>query len=645
MASRSLILALLLGTVLPSSAAAQDPPPAVEADRHLSSLERHLDGLVSYAMEEHHLPGVVVSVVHTDGLVLAKGWGRARLQPDVPVDPDRTLFRVGSISKTFTFTGVMQQIEAGRLRLDEDVSTYLEGVEVAGTERFGPLTMTHLITHTPGFEATNIGHGAAASTEGDHSLTGYLARYQPARVRPPGELASYSNYGVNLAGKVLQDLSGEDFAEYMERHVLGPLGMTRSSFREWPGEPAEGYLDPDLAADRAVAYQWSGGRFRPYRRLFMHHGRYPSGSLSTTATDVARFMRAHLNGGAVDGSRILEPETTSAMHRVLFRNTDGVMGNAHGFWSGRMAGYRTIEHGGYVLGFPSNMVLVPELDLGIFVATNGDDGRELVIRLPRTVVQTFFPERSDLPEPDSGLADRADVYEGTYLGTRRGYTTVDRLGALERSLATVSVTESGHLVVTGLGEARRYVPSGDRRFVDVEGGRSVVFDVEEGRPPRFLMAIQAFERVSFWGTARSFRLVTLLGCVVLAGALIGFWLRRNREVEETEIERWSSRLLGATAALWLVSVGALLFRLARQGSPDPMTMAQFPDPLAAVALWGMLVSAVLTGASVLGLVPIWRHQSWGTGRVLRHTGVVAVMVAMTLMLWQWNAIGVQVTGG
>lgn len=620
---------------------ARDDAAPVDPDQ----LERLLDGLVGYAMEEHHLPGVVVSVVNGDGLLLAKGWGRSRLQPDEPVDPDRTLFRVGSISKTFTFTGVMQQVEAGRLRLDEDISTYLDGVEIAGTDRYGPLTMTHLMTHTPGFEATNIGHGAAASLKGDHSLTEYVTRYRPARVRPPGELASYSNQGVSLAGKVLQDVSGEDFAEYMERHVLGPLDMTRSTFRDWPGEPVEGYMDPELAADRATANHWSGGRYRPYGRLFFHRGRYPSASLSSTATDMARFMRAHLNGGAVEGSRLLEPETTARMHRVLFRNADGVMGNAHGFWSGRIAGFRTIEHGGHVLGFYSNMVLLPELDLGIFVSTNGDDGRELVTTLPRKMVQTLFPNPLGLPDSDPGLVERSEIYEGKYLATRRGYTTLDKILAMMSGIASVSVADTGHLIVTGLGEARRYVPAGDHRFLNVTGGRSIAFEVADGEATRLLSPTQGYDRIGFWQTAGAFRLVTLGGGIVLVATLIGLWRRRGREVPQTQNERWSIWLVGTTAALWLVSVGALVFRMANQGGPEPMAMAHFPDPISAVALWGTLISAVLTGLCVLGLVPVWRHRSWGVGRSLRHTGVVAVMVTITLMLWQWNAIGVQVAGG
>lgn len=608
-------------------------------------LERFLDGLVSYAMEEHHLPGVVVSVVSGDNLLLTKGWGRARLQPDEPVDPERTLFHVASISKTFTSTGVMQQVEAGRLRLDEDISTYLESVEIADTDRYGPLTMTHLMTHTGGFEATNIGHSKAASIDGDYSLAEYVDRYQPARVRSPGELASYSNYGVSLAGKVLEDVSGEDFADYMDRRVLEPLDMNRSSFRDWPGKPAEGYLNQSLAEDRAVAYRWSNGRHRPYHRFFMHGGSQPAASLSTTATDMARFMQAHLNGGTLDGNSILDAETAARMHQVLFRNAEGIMGNAHGFWSTEMAGYRTLEHSGYVLGFYSNMVLLPELDLGLFVATNGDDGRELITRLPRKVVKALFPDRSNLPEPDPRLVDRSEIYEGNYLATRRGYTTLDKILAMMSGIASVSVADSGHLIVSGLGEARRYVPAGNHRFVDVAGGRSIAFEVADGEATRFLLPAQAYERIGFWQTARAFYLVIVVGSVVLIGVLVGFWRRRRQHIDQNRPERWSARLLGITAVFWLVAMGTLLYRMANRGGPEPTGMVHFPDPLAAVALWGTLLSAVLTGLCVLGLAPVWHRRSWGIGRVLRHTAVVAVMVAITLMLWQWNAIGVQITGG
>lgn len=647
-----LLVPVALAFVLPLGTQAHDgarrsmtPVSALQIEAPTDTLagglisKDHLDGLVRYAMEAHHLPGVVVSIVHNDRLVLAKGWGHAQLGTNVPVDPARTLFRVASISKIFTFTGIMQLVETGQLELDQNISTYLEDVEVAGTEQFGPLTMTHLMTHTPGFEDTYVGHFYADSPTTDYPRTFYLNRYQPTRVRPPGEIISYSNYGVALAGKVLEDISGKAFADYMDQHVLHPIGMTRSSFRDGPR------LDRALARARATAYQWSGGRYQPFEHHFLHRGKYPAGALSTTAVDMARYMRAHLNGGAVGGTSLLRPETTAEMHRVLIRNADGIMGNAHGFWAGTIAGYATLEHGGAALGFHSNLVLIPELDLGIFVSTNGEAGRSFAARLPRMIVRTAFPPTSRLPDPDSSLMDRADIYAGTYLGTRRGYTTIDKMHELSNGMAQVSVTASGHLVITGLGDVRRYRPAGDHRFVNVDTERAIAFEVTDGRASGLMMATEAFERIGFWQTAQAFQLVMLVSFVVLIGTLIGFWIRRGREIEQTAAERWASGALGATAVCWLVSIGILLYRLSTPAGPERADLVHFPpDLLVAIALWGTLISAVLTSISLLGLIPVWRHRSWGMMRALRHTGIVAIMAVLTLMLWQWNAIGVQVTG-
>jgi len=612
--------------------------------------EPMIDGLVRYAMQSHRLPGVVLSVVRGGRLVLARGWGHARLDAEMPADPRSTLFRVASISKPVTFTAIMQLVEAGHLDLDAPISDYLDDVEIRGSSRYGPITMRHLMTHTAGFEDTYVGHFHADSPDTDASRTAYLNRYQPERVRAPGETISYSNYGVALAGQVLENLTAQPFAQAMDRNLLQPIGMTRTSFRDGPR------LDTSLAKARARAYRWHRGQYEAYGPPYVPQGLYPAGSMSTTATDMARFMRAHLNAGAIGEARLLEPRTTSTMHRVIARNADGVPGNAHGFWSGRVAGYETLEHGGSVLGFRANLVMVPELDLGIFVATNGDEGGVFTDRLPRLLIRSAVsPASSSLAESspqaharasEDSLTDRFGMYEGAYLTTRRGYTTIDKIIALTQGIASVTATPSGHLVMTGRGAPRRYAPLGNHRFINVDTERVIAFEVPGARATRIHTAMQSFERIGFWQTASAFYLVLFASVVVCLGILVGFLIRRGRSTTQPPTERWARIVLGGTAACWLVSIGTLVYRLMNAPGPDRPAFVHFPpDGLVATALWGTLCSTILTGVTVLGLIPIWRHRSWGSFGALRYTGAVAVFTVLTFMLMQWNAIGVHVTGG
>jgi CubicO group peptidase (beta-lactamase class C family) len=195
-------------------------------------LEAFIDGSVKTAMEDQHLPGVTVSVVQDGRLVLAKGYGLARTDPPQPVVADQTLFRIGSISKTFTFTGVMQLVELGRLDLNADIGPIISDVNIE--DSYGPITMIDLMTHSAGFEDAYLGFFYADSLETDLAATEFLNRYAPHRVRPPGEQIVYSNFGVDLAGKVIESVSGENFADYMDANIFNPWAWPVPVFATTP---------------------------------------------------------------------------------------------------------------------------------------------------------------------------------------------------------------------------------------------------------------------------------------------------------------------------------------------------------------------------------------------------------------------------
>jgi CubicO group peptidase (beta-lactamase class C family) len=168
-----------------------------------------------------------------DGEVLfARGYGKADIAKDEPVVADETLFPMASLSKLFTATAVMQLAEEGKLDLNEDVNVYLDDVEVPDTYPGRPVTLRHLLTHTAGFEDRFT--GSVARDASDLDLGEHLSKGMPARVRPPGEVMAYSNYGIALAGHVVEEASGVSFERYIEQNVLGPLGMESTTFAQPP---------------------------------------------------------------------------------------------------------------------------------------------------------------------------------------------------------------------------------------------------------------------------------------------------------------------------------------------------------------------------------------------------------------------------
>jgi len=607
-------------------------------------LEAFLDGTIKTAMEDKHLPGVTVSVVQNGQLILAKGYGLARTSPPQPVVAEETLFRIGSISKTFAFTAVMQLVEQGLLDLDADIETLMDDIRIE--DRFGPITMVDLMTHSAGFEDAYIGFFYADDIETDLASSDYLNRYAPHRVRPPADQIVYSNFGVNLAGKAIEAVSGESFADYTDKHIFEPLGMTRSSFRDYPNQVADGYLDSELERNRAIGYRWEGGKFAPYDQFFMHRAQYPAGSVSATATDMAIFMLAHLNGGAIDGKRVLSDASVEQMHKRLRSNADGIQGNAHGFWTGQIRGFRTVEHGGAVLGFLSDMVLIPELGLGIFVSTNGDDGRGLAMSLPRRVIENFYPAPASTLKPDPSFSGQREVYSGKYLSNRRGYKIIDKLASLG-SEETVNVSDEGYLITTSPGGSKRWLSLGNHLFENVDDGSRIAFEVDQSGVATRLYAAYGHtvsDRVSLLRSSQFFYIASGGALVLTLGSLFGFWLRRGQQLAQTPGERLAAFGIGINSLFWLLFFATFTTLWSGALGVEPEILVRYPTPLARAMHILAIVAATLAVAGIAGLLPVWRDGNWPVWRRLRHTLVVLTGLVMVWVLDDWNILGFRYLG-
>ncbi|WP_331233490.1 serine hydrolase domain-containing protein [Natronorarus salvus] len=597
----------------------------------LEGLEGFVDDLMAEGLAEHDVAGATVSVVHDGSVEFAKGYGYADVEAGREVRADETLFRIGSVSKLFGWTAAMQGAERDAFDLDTDVNRYLEEVTIPGTYT-EPITLSHLATHTPGFEERL--RGTFVANEDDlRPLAEVLREEQPARVRPPGELASYSNYGSALVGQVVAEWAGTSFEAYVEAEILAPLGMERTTF----GQPVPEDLEPDLSR----GYRYTGGGFREGE--FEYVGIPPAGSASATATDMARFMLANLNGGEVEGGRVLEPESVERMHERRFGHDDRINGVAFGFYERSRGDLRVIAHGGDTELFHTELLLIPDLDLGLFVSYNSPGGVAAREEFVGRFLDRFDPAAGSEPplEPD-GAPAHAEAIEGSYRGLRIAETTYEKLvGAT--STAEVAVDADGTVVVSTLGEEWRFVEIDDLLFREVGAEETLVFREEDGEITHAFLGsvpVMAFERLDWYERPLFQGAVAGLTLLVLLSAVVGWPLamvrRRYRDgpppPERPRIARW----LAGTGAVFLFGflVGVVVLL-----ATDPVGTLLSPPTTLQLLLVLPVLAALTTLWATLYVVRSWRASYWGVLSRLHYTLVVASAVGFCWLLSYWNLLG------
>src|SRR6266496_3722001 len=652
------LVSLILPTLLMAPVLAMHstpPPPSPTGLSDPRELETFLNGVLSAQLRDDHIPGATVSVVKDDRLFFAKGYGSADRQAGKPVSAQTTLFRIGSVSKLFTATAVLQLAEQGKLDLHADVSTYLKTFHLPATYP-QPITLAHLLTHTAGFE--DRGTGTFAQTTSDLEPLGqWLAAHLPARVRPPGELTAYSNYGFALAGYIVEQVSGMPFDQYVEQHLFQPLGMRSSTFRQ------------PLSADLSQGYTYSNGVYHP--GPFDVVQGVPEGAMSTTATDMANFMLAQLQNGRFGSQHILQPATANEMQTQQFTNYPRVPGMAYGFPEGNLNSQHLLVHTGFVPpSFSSLLALLPERQVGLFVSYNSAGGLSALGPLLQAFLDHYFPaSKATIPPPPAGFAERISQVSGTYWTTRRSSTTWEKLLVLGTG---VSVTDGGNgrLVIgqTTFAEVAPWV------FHQVDGQETVVFRAD---PNGMLMLrsgdpVDAFIKVAWYDTP-TFHLVLLVTCMLLFLSALLLWplgfvrkaMRRGglspqsgRKADlqgaqtpppasqgKPPLSRWgllpllTSWLAGVLCALNVLFLILLLLFLFGQVTVSKGGYLLGVPPLLTTLFALALVSAVLTVGSVVGTILAWWGHFWSPGRRVHYTLVTLAALAFAWELLYWNLLG------
>ncbi len=451
-------------------------------------IETFTDSVVRTLMQRDHVLGATVAIVQGNTPLLIKGYGYDRLSPMRHVDPNTSLFRIGSVTKTFTWIVARQEIEAGRIKMDAPFGEYLPNDIYARDPRYKDITLRNLMDHTSGYEDTSLGHLFQLNGSRLSGPDSYFHLHKPRRVREPGQFSSYSNYGAGLAARALQQTAhARDVPTLMESRIFQPLGMEHTTLRE-PYEigatnlealPAP--LSPQLTRDLSDGFIWDGATYEPQP---FDHAIPLSGALggSSTAQDMARLMAMMLGNGQNDGIQLFNAASADAFRQPLMKMPEGYNGWASGLMVRESpAGFTTYGHGGATLWFNSNMILVPEMNLGIFISTNTQTGSALAASFPNLLLDHLSGDlvRPPLmPQPSMAYERNKAYYDaikGHYVSSRRAYGGLE--GAITRLLNTVSVTvdADGRLILNTQNGLSAFVPASAPGFFTQQ-------DSEDGGP-------------------------------------------------------------------------------------------------------------------------------------------------------------------
>jgi len=607
-------------------------PPSTGCNCHplnQGDLDAWLDGLLPYALKNGDIAGGVVSVVKDGNVLLQKGYGFADVGKHVPMDAAATLTRVGSTSKLFTWTAVMQLVEAGKLDLNRDVNDYLDFKIPTAAGK--PITLLDLMNHRAGFEE-GLKDILATDPRNLQSTETYLKRHPRPLLFPPGSVPAYSNYGAALAGYIVERVSGEPFERYIEHHIFAPLGMSNSTFEQPLPERFKGHV--------ALGYRTASTPPAPYELVVTA----PAGSMATTAADMTRFMIAHIENGRLGDVQMLSAETARLMHSPSESALRGFSTMAHGFFYESRNGRIVIGHGGDTVFFHTELDLLPDQHVGVFYSFNSRGRDQAVYGLRKALwdgfVERYFPNTSPAADPATVATASSDAQQiaGRYQSSRRiehGFLSVFYLlqqsvisAHADGTIAAPRSAEGGEDTLHEVAPNLWQEVGGTRQLALQQiGGVKTVVDSED--PISVLQAVPLAQSAPLNLTILLSALVILV--VTVLAWPISWLVRRSRgkQSNDSTVVRRLRLLTRAAAVVDLLYLAAWMLLLQPVLSLSLEVYSTALDPLVrTLQFCGLLAIA----AAAVGIFSVWRMYSLPVPRRYKiWNGLVAA--AMLGVVW------------
>ncbi len=584
------------------------------------NFEEIADEYMSGAMSEYHVVGAAVSVVKDGKLMFSKGWGVADLEKKTPVDPDKTAFQIASVSKLFTAAAVMQMAEQGRLSLDRDVNGYLTAFKVENPFS-EPVTLETLLTHTAGLDGRlplYVRSNGDVLYDSIAPLESELKYNLPPVVRQPGTWCQYSGYGMALAGYLVQEASGQPIDSYITDHILKPLKMGGSAYG----------LTAEILPLMAKPYEYKNGEYREGAYTLLGDG--PAGSICATASDMAKFMIMLLDGGESGGVRVLAESSVQNMLSHHYPADGRLTGYGLGFYEAMRNGWRTFEHGGHLPSFSSKLSILPEENIGVFIAINTDSpGSGKVCNEFTDIFYDFFTEKNENAEARSAVDANVplDLDPGRISGVyAMGENSLLDATRIKSVLVTCKVQcdDSGNLRFLGDGLDWKFKYAGGGFFWEQDRGNYCSFTEENGRIVLHILGgeyekVPAADRILFAISAASVPFF----CFVAAFLMV----RMARKKEWTGIPAGLLISIGLLATGYYLLSGAVA--LLSAGADTFLVIHVFLPAIPAVC-WALL--------GFTAMAAVYAARYWSTIRNIKNRAFSAAFLGLTVNTLVFMAI-------
>jgi CubicO group peptidase (beta-lactamase class C family) len=585
-------------------------------------LELFLNEFFGLKMEQYHIPGLVFLMVKDGEVFFTRGYGYADVQNQKPVSPDETVFQVGSVSKLFTATAVMQLVERGTIDMHTNINQYLKRFKLE--ENYArPVTMADLLTHSAGFRGRSINSMARRESE-RVPLGDFLAHNMPTRSMPPGSVISYSNHGNQLAGYLVEEITSIPFEKYVEDNILIPLGMEHSSFTN----PAN--LLPCLAK----GYYFSDGI---YQEALMEYSRpliSPAGSLIATADDIGHFMIAQLQGGYYQDKCILNEITCREMQKQQFANDKRLPGTCYGFYEYQVNGQRAILHDGDVTGFASRLFLIPDQSIGFFVCNNTSNSI-LRMELTDSLMRHFFPnvENTKKSIVENKSTQNVKRLAGNYRNTRIGLDYFDKF---EAASAVMPFSEK---------DLNRWIELEPLVYKSPNSNTRLVFrENDEGEITNLFIDAQqmpiSYDRVEWYDTSAFLWIPYISIFLVFLVTMIIWLVKRCKKHRIKQVEQTIS---GTRARLLAYSLVVLNLAFILSFTPSVII---FSDELGfgiPILIKILLIVPIISALSTIGLpifsVIAWKQKVWSFADRLHYSIITITCIMFVIWLYHWNWLG------